>query len=150
MLRVFAAIVALVGVMAIHAQMFGGRPSTSTGGGTATATCERTIGDPGAASPALASDNASLFQCLNGSGASLTITAVKCRANAGAATSIRPVITGGAITTILSAALVCPVGSWGTGTLNGTPAQANAASIDVNFAAVDGITKQISVVIVRQ
>jgi hypothetical protein len=122
-------------------------PATAT---AAASNCELVIGDPGAASPVLATDNAGLFQCLNTSAASYTITAVKCRANSGGATAVNPIFTGGASNSILSAPLTCPAGAWGTGTLNGAPAQAVNGSLDLIIAAADGITKQIVVVITRQ
>jgi hypothetical protein len=110
------------------------------------------VGDPGAASPALASDNDAPYSISNDYGVDVTITAVACQANAGGATTVTPILTGGSGTSILTGALTCPVGSWGAGTVNGSPVihsfAANGAtcastpcSIDVNITSADGVTK---------
>jgi len=104
--------------------------------------CEVTIGDPGAGSPFLASDNNSPSVCGNKSGQTMTVTAVECFANAGAPT-VLPIITSGSSTSLLTGALTCGTNSFASGTLNGTPTLINNASIDANFATVDGTAKYV-------
>ena len=122
------------------------------GGGTPAAErirpCEIIIGDPGAASPELANDNDSPGVCGNTAGATMTITAVECYANAGSPT-VTPIITGGSATSILSGALTCGAGSFASGSLNGTPTQANGASIDANITTAGGTAKYIVIRITR-
>ena len=102
-------------------------------------TCEIAIGDPGAASVALADDNDSPAVCGNKTGATLTITAVECYANAGTP-AINPIITGGAA--ILTGPLTCGTGSFASGTLSIT-SQTNGQSIDANIATAGGTAKYI-------
>jgi len=110
--------------------------------------CELTIGDNGSASPVLASDNGGLSDCKNVYGATLTITSVHCYTPTGATTA-RPQITGGAVNTILSAAITCGSTAGGVaGTLNGTPTQAANETIDSPIVA-DATSKYLKVYIVR-
>lgn len=121
------------------------------GGGSAAARarpCEVVVGDPGASSPVLADDNDTPAVCTNTTGATFTITAVKCRANTGTP-SINPIITGGSSTSILSSALSCGNGSFTTGTLSGTPTQTNGQTIDVNIVTAGGAARVITVLIER-
>ncbi len=111
-------------------------------------TCEIVVGDPGAGSTALANDNDSPAVCGNKSGAAMTITAVECRADAGSPT-VTPIITGGAANSILTGALTCGTGSFATGTLNGSPSQADGASIDGNITVAGGTAKYIIIRITR-
>ncbi|MGZ3770417.1 MAG: beta strand repeat-containing protein [Bdellovibrio sp.] len=108
--------------------------------------CEIVIGDPGAASPALADDNDNPAVCGNKTGAAMTITAVECYADAGSPT-VTPVFTGGGA--ILTGALTCGNGSFASGTLSGTPTQANGASIDANITTAGGTAKYIVIRITR-
>lgn len=127
-------------------------PSTLSGGGGggggSTSACEIVIGDPGAATPILADDNDAPAVCANVSGGTQTITAISCWANTGSPT-VRPIITGGAANSLLSADLQCGTGSYATGTLNGTPTLANGATIDANIASAGGVAKYIVLRITR-
>jgi hypothetical protein len=125
--------------------------AVGTGGSTAAEkvrVCEIVIGDPGSASPVLANDNDSPSVCGNKTGATLTITAVECFADAGSPT-VTPIITGGGSTTILSSALTCGTASFASGTLNGTPTQSNGGSIDGNITTAGGTAKYIVIRITR-
>ena len=107
--------------------------------------CEIVIGDPGAASSALADDNDTPGVCGNLTGASLTITEVKCLANTSTGSpATLPIITGGAADSILTGAIACGNGVFGSaGTLNGAPTQADGASIDANISTAGGTAKYI-------
>ena len=121
----------------------------SSGGSTnAIRSCEIVIGDPGAASPVLANDNAGPAECGNKTGATLTITAVECYADAGSPT-VTPIIHGGGSTSILTGALTCGTASFASGTLNGTPTESNGASIDGNITSAGGTAKYIVIRITR-
>ena len=111
--------------------------------------CEMAIGDPGAASNALADDNDALWECGNKFGATLTITAVECSADAGSPT-VTPIITGGSGTSILTGALTCgTAGSFNSGTLNGTPTQTSGQTIDGDITTAGGTAKYIVIRITR-
>ena len=112
------------------------------GSGNVIRPCEIVIGDPGAASPVLADDNDAPAVCGNVFGATLTITAVKCRAEAGSPT-VTSIITGGSGTSILTGALTCGTGSFAAGTLNGTPTQSTDGTIDANITSAGGTAKYI-------
>lgn len=111
-------------------------------------TCEVVVGDPGAGSTALADDNDSPVVCGNKTGATMTITAVECYANAGSPT-VTPIITGGGSTSILSGALTCGTGSFASGSLNGTPTETDGQSIDANITTAGGTAKYIVIRITR-
>ncbi len=111
-------------------------------------TCEIVVGDPGAASPVLANDNDTPSVCVNDTTATMTITAVKCFADAGSPT-VTPIITGGGGTSILSGALTCGTGSYATGSLNGTPTQSAAGTIDANITTAGGTAKYLVIRISR-
>ncbi|MGB9104045.1 MAG: collagen-like protein, partial [Terriglobales bacterium] len=85
--------------------------------------------------------------CRNEFGVAWTITSVKCWANAGTTTAVRPQVTGGANNTILFSALTCGNGSWTSGTLNGTPTLLPNGTLDINVSAADASTTNIRVVI---
>jgi len=115
--------------------------------------CEIIIGDPGAASPALADDNDSPVVCGNVYGQDYTITAVACWANAGSPT-VTPILTGGAATSILSGALTCGTAGWAFGTINGTPTvhsfsadgatcSSTPCTLDANITTAGGTAKYI-------
>jgi hypothetical protein len=115
--------------------------------------CEIVVGDPGAASPALADDNDTPRVCGNITGADITITAVACYADAGSPT-VTPILTGGSGTSVLTGALTCGTASWAAGTINGTPTvhsfSANGATcsstpctIDANITSAGGTAKYI-------
>lgn len=74
------------------------------------------------------------ISCYNDFGVTTTITAVRCYADAGSPT-IRPKITGGTSTSILSGDLTCGTASWANGTLNGTPTRSSAGTIDANVVS---------------
>jgi hypothetical protein len=123
------------------------------GGGTTTRTCLVTIGDPGAASSALANDNDSPAQCGNDIGSDMTITGVACWADAGTPT-VTPILTGGTGTSLISGALTCGSASWAAGTLSGTPllhtfsgtgatCAVTPCTIDANITAAGGTAKYI-------
>ncbi len=111
-------------------------------------TCEIVIGDPSSTSVALANDNDTPAVCVNATGATMTITAVACYADAGSPT-VTPIITGGGGTTILTGALTCGNGAYTSGTLNGTPTQTNGQTIDGNITSAGGTAKYIVIRIVR-
>lgn len=111
-------------------------------------TCEIIIGDPGAASSVLTNDNDEPAVCVNSASSTLSITAVKCFADAGSPT-VNPIITGGSSTSILSSALTCGTGSYATGTLNGSPTQTTAQTIDGNITVAGGTAKYIVIRITR-
>jgi hypothetical protein len=105
--------------------------------------CEIAVGDPGAASAVLADDNDSPGICGNKTGQTITITGVNCYAPVGSPT-VTPIITGGGATSILTGALTCTSAAGGAaGTLNGTPTQVNAATIDGNITSAGGAAKYI-------
>lgn len=104
--------------------------------------CEIAIGDPGAASSVLANDNDRPYQCGNTYGATATITAVACAANAGTPT-VTPILTGGGATSILTGALTCGTGSFAAGTLNGTPTLSAGSTIDGNITTAGGVAKYL-------
>lgn len=113
-------------------------------------TCEIVIGDPGAASSALANDNDSPQVCGNDTGQTLTITGVHCYSDAGSPT-VTPIISGGGATTILTGALTCSQTAGGAaGTLNGTPAQTNGQTIDGNITTAGGTAKYAVIRITRK
>ncbi len=112
-------------------------------------TCEIVVGDPGAGSAALANDNDTPDVCANDTGATLTITAVHCFADAGSPT-VTPIITGGGATSILTGALTCDQTQGGAaGTLNGTPTETNGQTIDGNITAAGGTAKYLVIRITR-
>lgn len=117
-------------------------------GGAFTTACEIVIGDPGAATPILADDNDAPALCANVSGSTQTITAIACYSNVGSPT-VRPIVTGGSSTSLLSSDLTCGAGSYATGTLNGTPTLAAGATIDANIASAGGVAKYIVIRITR-
>ncbi|MBK8200855.1 MAG: hypothetical protein IPK68_00510 [Bdellovibrionales bacterium] len=110
--------------------------------------CEIVIGDPGSASPVLVDDNDSSANCSNLTGSTMTILSVECYANAGSPT-VNPIFNGGSGTSILSSSLTCGTGSFATGTLNGTPIQADNQSIDGEIGVAGGTAKYIVIRIKR-
>lgn len=114
--------------------------------------CTTVIGDPGAASPALANDNDSPVVCGNMTGADLTITAVACWADAGSPT-VTPILTGGSGTSILSGALTCGTASWAAGSVNGSPVihsftgaatcSSTPCTLDANITTAGGTAKYV-------
>jgi hypothetical protein len=120
--------------------------------------CVVIIGDPGAASPALANDNDSPVACGNSWGSDWTILSVACWANTGSPT-ITPILTAGNATSVLTGALTCGTAAWAPGTVNGSPAvhtfsangstcAATPCTIDVNITTAGGTAKYIVVRIV--
>ncbi len=114
-------------------------------------TCEVAIGDPGSASPVLATDNDSPGVCANLTGSTMTITEVKCLASSSTGSpSALPIITGGAADSILTGAIACGNGVFGSaGTLNGTPTQVDGATIDANISVAGGTAKYMVIRIKR-
>lgn len=111
-------------------------------------TCEIVIGDPGSGSPVLANDNDSPAVCVNDTSQTMTITAVKCYADAGSPT-VTPIIHGGGGTSILSGALTCGTASYASGTLNGTPTEVAGATIDGNITAAGGTARYVVIRVSR-
>lgn len=117
-------------------------------------TCVIIIGDPGAASSALADDNDSPVACANDIGSDWTIDRVGCWANAGSPT-ITPILTGGTATSILTGALTCGTAAWAAGTVNGSPVihsfsagatcSSTPCTADVNITTAGGTAKYIAV-----
>lgn len=114
-----------------------------------------TIGDPGAASPVLASDNDSPVVWTNMFGRPAKIVGLACRGNAGA-TTILPITEGGSGTSILSSSCTCGSGTFTICTLNGTPTinpttrgtggatcPSAPCRVSANLDVADGTTKQI-------
>jgi hypothetical protein len=121
--------------------------------------CEIVVGDPGAASAALADDNDTPAVCGNDYGADYTITAVACWANAGSPT-VTPILTGGSGTSILSGALTCGTAAWAAGTVNGTPTvhafnsdgatcASTPCTVDGNITTAGGTAKYLVIRIKR-
>ena len=121
-----------------------------------TRTCVVTIGDPGAASPALADDNDSPVACGNTWGADWTITSVAAWSNAGTPTTT-PILTGGSGTSILTGALSAGAAAWAAGTVQSTPPVVHSfnadgatcpstpCTIDVNITTAGGTSKYLVV-----
>lgn len=84
--------------------------------------------------------------CYNDYGGTLTITAVRCYADAGTPT-VTPIRTGGAANSILTAPLTCGSAAWNPGTLNGTPTLAVGSTIDANITTAGGTAKNLRIVI---
>jgi hypothetical protein len=114
-------------------------------------TCEIVIGDPGAASSALADDNDSPAVCGNLTGATMSISEVKCYADSSTGSpAVLPIITGGAANSILTGAIACGNAAFGSaGTLNGSPTQVDGATIDANISTAGGTAKYIIIRIKR-
>lgn len=112
-------------------------------------TCEVVIGDP--VGSALADTNDTPDVCANLTGATMTITEVKCKADTSTGTpEVLPIIHGGAADSILTAAIACGNNVFGSaGTLNGTPVQADGETIDGNISTAGGTAKYIVIRIKR-
>jgi hypothetical protein len=109
-----------------------------------TRTCEVAVGDPGAASSALADDNDSPALCGNKTGTSLSVTSVECTyyPTGGTAPVVNVSITGGA--SILTGNLTCgAAGTFAAGTLSGSPTQAANGALDLNIITAGGTAKYI-------
>ncbi len=129
-------------------------PLTSIPSQYKTKSCVVAVGDPGAASPALANDNDSPVACDNDTGGDWTLTYVGCWADAGSPT-VTPILTGGTSTSILSGALTCGTAGWAAGSLNGSPVihsfsagatcGSTPCSADVNITTAGGTAKYIVV-----
>ncbi len=121
--------------------------------------CVVVVGDPGAASPALADDNDSPVACSNDTGGDWTLTSVACWANAGSPT-VTPILTGGSGTSILTGALTCGTASWAAGSVQGTApvvhtfsgagatCSSTPCSIDANITTAGGTAKYLVIKIV--
>jgi hypothetical protein len=129
--------------------------SPCAGGSTVTRNCEVIVGDPAAASPALADDNDSPGVCKNSFGKDYTITAVTCYADAGSPT-VTPILHGGSGTSILTGALTCGTAALAAGTVNGSPVVHSVSGsgatcsstpclIDMNITTAGGTAKYIVV-----
>ena len=124
------------------------------GGGNNIRECVVMVGDPGAASAALAGDNDSPVACGNTWATDWTITSVACWANAGSPT-VTPILTAGLATSILTGALTCGTAAWAAGTVQGTAPvvhsfSANGATcsstpctIDANITSAGGTAKYL-------
>ncbi len=109
-------------------------------------TCEVHVWGSGTSS-ALQLVDGEVASCRNEFGVTWTIISVKCWANAGTTTAVRPQVTGGANSTILFSALTCGNGAWTSGTLNGTPTLLPNGTVDINVTAADASTTNIRVVV---
>ncbi len=111
--------------------------------------CQIVIGSVGTGSTALSNDNDAPAVCKNDTGATLTITEVKCYADSSTGTpSVLPKITGGS--DLLTGAIACGNAVYGSaGTLNGTPTQSSGATIDANISTAGGTAKYIIIDIIR-
>ena len=111
--------------------------------GTATKirTCELHIWGSGT-SQVLQDGDDEAASCYNDFGATETVTAVRCWANAGSPT-ILPAVTGGS--NLLTGNLTCGTASWASGTLNGTPTLASAGTIDGNIVTAGGTATNIRI-----
>ena len=94
-------------------------------------TCEIVYGSRTSGATAIASDDDVTEICSNLTGSTMTIVSVECRANT-SDMSVRPVVSGGAVDSILSSSLTCGNGSFASGSLNGTPTQSNGVTLDFN------------------
>lgn len=132
----------------LTADVTGSLPTANMAAAALVRPCEIVIGDPGTTSPTLANDNDTPAVCVNDSAATMTITAVKCYADAGSPT-VTPIITGAGGTSILSGALTCGNGSYASGTLNGTPTETAGQTVDGNITVAGGTAKYIVIRISR-
>ena len=111
-----------------------------------TRTCEIHIWGDGAAG-ALQTSDSETYSCYNNTGASLTITAVRCLARGGSTTTtMTPIITGGGSTSIVTGAITCGNSSFTGGTLNGTPTLSSTGTIDADITAIGTGTGVVLVV----
>lgn len=134
---------AAVGQINLTNQVKGLLPTANMAAASLVRTCEIVVGDPGAASVALANDNDTPRVCYNATGVTLTITSVLCYSDAGSPT-VTPIITGGTSTSILSGALTCnQTGAGASGSLQGTPTMASADTIDGNITTAGGTAKYL-------
>ncbi len=101
--------------------------------------CEYAILGNGTAG-ALQTTDSVTFTCYNDFGATVTVLAVRCLADAGTTTTVTPIKHGGSSTSLLTGALTCGNGTFATGTLNGTPTIANGESIDGNITVAGTAT----------
>ncbi len=126
----------------------------TTGGvgtGSNIKTCVVAVGDPGAASPALANDNDSPAACGNTWGGDWTITSVAVYADGGTPTTDVAFFGG---SSILTGAITGSAGAWVAGTLSGTPVvhafSANGATcastpcaLNLNITSAGGVAKYL-------
>jgi hypothetical protein len=124
-----------------------GSLSLSSVNGNSFLNCEFSIGGPDS-TQTISNGSDSPGLCGNKYGKPLTITAVECYTDGGSP-SVRPQITGGSTSSILSSTLSCGVGSFAAGTLNGTPIQAVGQSIDMEVAAGSSSSHHIIIRISR-
>ncbi len=126
---------------------------TSSGGGNIIRTCLVTTGDPDSSSPVLVNGNDSPRQCGNNLAADEVIVDVACYADAGNPI-MRPILTGGSSTSILTGDITCSGGSWVTGTVNGTPTlhsfssdgstcSSTPCTLDSNLQTADATAKYV-------
>ena len=132
--------------VALAADVSGLLPTANLNAASLISTCEIVIGALTGSALADADDRPVL--CANDTGQVMTITAVKCYADAGTP-SVTPIITGGGATSILTGALTCGTAAYASGTLNGTPTQGNNVTIDGNITTAGGTAKYIVIRIVR-
>ncbi len=107
-------------------------------------TCEIQIGGVGSGSPVLADDDDPLPACSNQTGLSMTILQVDCWANSGTASTVLPIITGGASTSIIASGtpLTCGNGAFGTASTMSI-AFADGATVTGNIAVAGGTAKAL-------
>ena len=126
--------------------------------GISVRTCVISIGANSAGSVLTVSDD-DLAECVNGTGADLTISKVSCMAD-GASPVVLPTLTGGTNNSILAAPLTCGNGAFSGGVLNGSPVihstdsngacSTSGCSVDGNITDVPGATRLIRIVITAQ
>ena len=123
-----------------------GLPNSALSSSVKVRTCEIHIWGDGA-SGALQTSDSETYSCYNATGATLTITAIRCLARGGSTTTtMTPILTGGSSTSIVSGAITCGNASFATGSLNGTPTLTSGSTIDANITAVGTGTGLILVV----
>lgn len=108
-------------------------------------TCEIVVG--GMTGSALANGDDTPQICSNTTGATQTITAVSCYADAAGASV--DVTAGGGGSTILTGAITCGTGSFAAGTLSGTPTVTNGNTLDANITTAGGTAKYIIIRITK-
>jgi limonene-1,2-epoxide hydrolase len=111
-------------------------------------TCEIHIYGDGT-SGALQTSDSEVASCYNDSGATMTITAIRCYADNGSTTTtVTPIVTGGSSSSILSGgtALTCGNATFAAGTLSGTPTLTSTSTVDMNITAA-GTAKSLRIVL---
>ena len=111
--------------------------------------CEIVIGDPGAASSALANDNDTPFVCGNLTGATLTLSKIECQylPTGGTAPTVNVAITGGS--NIATSNLTCGSGSFANTTTLSVTSQTDGQSLDGNLIVAGGTATYVVIRVTR-